>query len=284
MDTPKHNNTKSKKIALLLILIIGVTIINILFFYSKEKNTSIKLTGNVDVRETNLAFRVSGRILAMNKEEGDVIKKGDVIAKLDDAPFIVSYKAAQAETKIAEATFNNIKNIHNRSQKLFEKKMISSQDLEDIVANFNIAKEKLEKAKFTEEEKRINLEDTFLVAPKNGTILNKIRDNGEIIQLGQTVYTMSPDDFVWIRSYVEEKNLGKIYHGMQSFIVTDSGTSYNGTIGFISPKAEFTPKIVESESLRTELVYRIRIIVSNPDQKLKQGMPVTIYLKEKDNV
>ena len=65
---------------------------------------------------------------------------------------------------------------------------------------------------------------------------------------------------------------------MDADVRTDSGHAYTGQIGFISPVAEFTPKTVETRSLRTSLVYRVRIIVDDPKQRLKQGMPVTVLI------
>ena len=67
---------------------------------------------------------------------------------------------------------------------------------------------------------------------------------------------------------------------MTALIYTDSNQVYTGTVGFISPVAEFTPKTVETTQLRTDLVYRLRIYADNPDRYLKQGMPVTIKLKK----
>jgi HlyD family secretion protein len=82
---------------------------------------------------------------------------------------------------------------------------------------------------------------------------------------------------VWVRAYVDERDLGRVRPGMRLVIHTDtaSGKLYHGSIGFISPLAEFTPKSVETPALRTDLVYRLRVVVSDADQGLRQGMPVT---------
>ena len=96
--------------------------------------------------------------------------------------------------------------------------------------------------------------------------------------MGQPVYTLAVDNPVWVRTYVAEPDLGRIYPGQQATVSTDTGDSYQGQIGFISPQAEFTPKNVETTQLRTDLVYRLRVIVDNPDQGLRQGMPVSIVI------
>src|SRR3546814_12140227 len=72
-------------------------------------------------------------------------------------------------------------------------------------------------------------------------------------------------------------DLGRIAPGMRVRVRSDSSDKlYQGQIGFISPRAEFTPKTVETTDLRTDLVYRLRIVVTNADAALRQGMPVTI--------
>jgi len=92
------------------------------------------------------------------------------------------------------------------------------------------------------------------------------------------VLVVSLNKPVWVRAYVPEPSLGKVHLGMAVKVHTDSrpGKPYSGTVGFISPVAEFTPKNVETEALRTDLVYRRRIVVDDPDQGIRQGMPVTI--------
>jgi HlyD family secretion protein len=77
---------------------------------------------------------------------------------------------------------------------------------------------------------------------------------------------------------VSEAHLGDAVPGSKVLLFTDSqpNTPSHGTIGFVSPTAEFTPKSVQTPDLRTDLVYRLRIIVDDPNDKLRQGMPVTV--------
>ncbi|ATJ83351.1 efflux RND transporter periplasmic adaptor subunit [Halomonas beimenensis] len=123
------------------------------------------------------------------------------------------------------------------------------------------------------------LADATLIAPNGGIILTRVREPGTVVAPGDTIYTLSLTSPVWIRTYVDEPELGRIYPGMPAEIHTDSGGIYRGQVGFISPRAEFTPKTVETRELRTSLVYRLRVIVENPDNGLRQGMPVTVVLQ-----
>lgn len=128
----------------------------------------------------------------------------------------------------------------------------------------------------------IQLQDATLVAPQKGIVLTRAREAGAIVQAGQTVYTLTLTDPLWLRAYVDEPNLGRIKPGMAVKIQVDAapGKSYSGTVGFISPTAEFTPKTVETHEVRTALVYRLRVQATDPDNVMRQGMPVTILLQE----
>lgn len=124
------------------------------------------------------------------------------------------------------------------------------------------------------------LKDTRLYSPTDGVVKVRIVEPGTVVQAQTPVYTIALTDPVWVRSYVSETDLGKLRPHMPAKVFTDShpDKAYDGWIGFISPVAEFTPKSVETPDVRTSLVYRLRIYVGNPDEGLRQGMPVTVRL------
>jgi HlyD family secretion protein len=119
--------------------------------------------------------------------------------------------------------------------------------------------------------------DTRLITAEAGTVVTRAREPGAIVQGGETVLTISIDRPMRVRAYVSETDLSRISPGMRVEVTADGNPkTYHGTIGYIAPKAEFTPKTVETADLRTDLVYRLRIIVSDPDDALRQGQPVTV--------
>lgn len=123
--------------------------------------------------------------------------------------------------------------------------------------------------------------DTRLIAQTEGTVVTRAREPGAIVQPGETVLTLSIDRPLRVRAYVAETALSRLSPGMKVTVTADGNPRrYRGTIGYISPRAEFTPKSVETESLRTDLVYRLRIIVDNPDGALRQGQPVTVHVTD----
>lgn len=122
---------------------------------------------------------------------------------------------------------------------------------------------------------RIDLDYTALRAPKSGVILVRQAELGEVVAPNTPVVTLGDLDHVWLRAYIPETELGRVHWGQAAVIRTDTypGKTYNGRISFISEKAEFTPKSVQTFKERVTLVYRIKIDVDNPNHELKPGMP-----------
>ncbi|MEO0034163.1 MAG: hypothetical protein RLZZ501_186 [Pseudomonadota bacterium] len=127
---------------------------------------------------------------------------------------------------------------------------------------------------------RTDLADAELRAPAAGMVLSRLREPGAIVSSSDPVLTLSLERPVWVRAYVAESALGRIHPGMGVTVTTDSEPARPraGTVGFISPVAEFTPKSVETPDLRTDLVYRLRVVIDQPDPGLRQGMPVTVHV------
>ncbi len=127
---------------------------------------------------------------------------------------------------------------------------------------------------------RKELADTHLYAVDDGVIDNRILEPGDMAGPQTPVLSLALDNPVWVRAYVPEPDLGRLRQGMRMVISSDSfpGQHFDGWLGFVSPVAEFTPKTVQTEQLRTELVYRVRIYVCNPDGRLRLGMPVTVTI------
>lgn len=126
------------------------------------------------------------------------------------------------------------------------------------------------------------LRDATLHSPSDGTVLTRAVEPGTMVGAGTAVLTLSLDRPVRVRAYVQEPDLGRVAPGTKVLVETDSrpGRPYAGTVGFLSARAEFTPKQVETQDLRTALVYRLRILVDDADDLLRQGMPVTVRLAD----
>jgi len=303
------------------------------YWEEKKNHDTLVLYGNVDIRQVDLGFRVSGRIAQMRFEEGDEIKAGDILATLDKAPYEADLAVAKAQLEQAEANYTKYKH-GSRPQEIEEAKAnireqqaafdnaeiilkrqsqqikvgASSQQAYDDARSqkvkteallksakeaFSLAEEGFRKedidaahgamkmATAQLETAQINLKDTEIFSPSDGIIMTRVLEPGAIIAPLSIVYTLSLHKPVWVRAYVSEPHLGRIKPGMEALVITDSHPDkpFKGQIGFISPQAEFTPKTVETTELRTDLVYRLRILVDDPKGNLRQGMPVTVHIK-----
>ncbi|MBP6986277.1 MAG: efflux RND transporter periplasmic adaptor subunit [Alphaproteobacteria bacterium] len=266
--------------AILAIAIAGYS----LFSYTTKNDKEIILHGNVNIRDVNLGFRVFGRLQVMNYEEGDRVKKGDILATLDQEPYEDNLKAAKADIEDKTAIFKNAQQNLVRKKELVKTKTASQQAYDEAIAGYNSALAGLHAAEANLAQAQINYADTHIQSPTDGTIITRIREPGSIVQPGESIYILSTDESIWVRAFIHENQLGKVYPGMKALVYTDSApsTPYEATVGFISPVAEFTPKNVETSELRTKLVYRIRVIIDKKDLGLRQGMPVTIKLETND--
>ncbi|WP_417619457.1 secretion protein HlyD [Parasphingorhabdus sp.] len=148
---------------------------------------------------------------------------------------------------------------------------------EDIAA----AAAQVEAAKAQRTGAEVDLSDTRLFAQTSGTVVTRAQEPGAIVQPGATILTLSINKPMRVRAYIGEPDLTRISPGMAVEVLVDGNPrTYKGTIGYISPQAEFTPKSVETQDLRTDLVYRLRIIVADPDDALRQGQPVTVRVPD----
>ncbi len=297
-----------------------------------EAPSTFQLYGNVDIRQVELGFRVSGRLRTMAFEEGQSVTAGTELAALDASPFEDQVRLDEAQVAEAEATFQklqhgsrheevaqaraavaeasasfeNARQNLERAQHLFADGAVTRAALDDAQAasrtteaRWASARDRLElsiagsrredvaagRAALAAAQARLAvaqtaLADTRLLAPSDGVVISRVREPGAIVSPLDTVYVLSLVRPVAVRAYVAETQLGKIHPGMEVTVTSDSAPRQpvRGRIGFISPAAEFTPKAVETAELRTELVYRLRIVVDDPGPELRQGMPVTVQV------
>ncbi|KAB0665333.1 HlyD family efflux transporter periplasmic adaptor subunit [Oryzomonas japonica] len=128
------------------------------------------------------------------------------------------------------------------------------------------------------------LSQSTLTAPLAGLVLAKHAEQGEMLAVGAPVVTIGKMDDVWLRAYIPETEMGRVKVGQRARVTVDTwpGRVFEGTVSFISPEAEFTPKNVQTEKERVKLVYRIKITMANPRMELKPGMPADAVIETGD--
>ena len=127
---------------------------------------------------------------------------------------------------------------------------------------------------------RQQLKDAELFAPTEAVVRTRLMEPGEMASPQRPVFSLAITDPKWVRAYVSGPDLGKVRPGMTASVTVDSFPErrFEGWVGFLSPVAEFTPKAVQTEELRTSLVYEVRVFVKDLQDELRLGMPATVHL------
>jgi HlyD family secretion protein len=322
-----------RMVLIVLLLAVAGTAAGLMWWLTHRERATQELTlhGNVDLRQVELAFNNSERIAAVLVQEGDRVRRGQVLARLD--AHRLEPQVAQAEAQAA-AQRHVVERLHHGSRpeeiaqaranvasakadaanarqqyerlKTASERAVSQQDRDNAKAALDVAEAKLavnqkaldlavagpRKEDVAEAEARLRadeaqlallrqeLADAQLVAPVDAVVRTRIMEPGEMASPQKPVFSLAITDPKWVRAYVSEPDLGKVRPGMAASMAVDSfpDRRFEGWVGFISPIAEFTPKAVQTEELRTSLVYEVRVFVKDPSDELRLGMPATVYL------
>lgn len=273
-----------------IMLIVALAVFIFLKLNKKDPN-ELTLYGNIEIRQADLGFRVEGRITKLYREEGDEVKKGDLLAAMDDTVYRAKYEKSLADIQQYSALSKNSDSIYEMHKQLCADGTTSKERCSEILKDKNENRAKLESEIKQNKIYKDDYDNTKIYAPNDGIITTRIVEEGTVVGASNPVYTLSLNKPVWIRVYVSEENLGNISYGMKARVISDTTDpktkqkrTYEGTIGYISPVAEFTPKTVQTEELRTDLVYRIRVYVDKTDKFLRQGMPVSVKINLKQEI
>lgn len=279
---------------------------------------SLALTGNIEAHESVLSFKsVQSRVTELPFDEGQWVKQGTVIARVDDADYRQQVAIAQANVAVQERQLDAARSNLDAAFKILSSDTADvgykslddgrvrqlaaegylSADARDLAnasllesraaldrdralrqtagSNVELAKANVDNAVQALKLAQIQESYTTLTAPIDGVILVRQAELGEVVSPGTPIVTLADIDHVWLRAYINETDVGRVRFGQAVTISTDNypGKRYPGRVSFISDKAEFTPKSVETHAERVTLVYRIRIDVDNPTHELVPGMP-----------
>ncbi|MFL6575616.1 MAG: efflux RND transporter periplasmic adaptor subunit, partial [Povalibacter sp.] len=208
--------------------------------------------------------------------------------------------AAEAESTNARSQIDRLKSISDASNG----RAVSAQDLEAATAqarsseaqlknsrealqlilagarkeDIATAQAQLEAAQADLALLQRQLKDAELLAPTDGVVRSRLMEPGELATPQRPVFSIAIANPKWVRAFVSETDLGRVSLGMGAKVSIDSAPdqTIDGSVGFISSTAEFTPKTVQTEELRTSLVYEVRIFVQDTEDRLRLGMPATV--------
>jgi len=318
-----------------------------LFLRGDTNHGVLMVSGTIEVTDAQVGFRIPGTLVERLADEGQEVKTGQLIARLDDTDQQLAVTKAQARLAYSEAVLSELQSgsrpqeiadaqaeldkaraeaqtalaqlqqaeaDNDRYEALFIKGVVSAQTYETFHTRYETAASIHHEAKARVESARqklslrregprveqieqaraqvaVDREDlrqaqqtlgyTTLESPFEGIILSKAAEPGEYLNPGMPVVTIGHLDNVWLRGYVNEKDLGRVHLNQKVEVRTDTypGKTYEGRISFISSEAEFTPKSVQTHEERVKLVYRIKIDLDNPRHELKPGMPADAIIR-----
>jgi HlyD family secretion protein len=238
--------------------------------------------------------------------EAQVAAQREVVARLRAGSRPEEISKAKADAESARVDARNAVRTADRLKELAAQRFVPQQQADDARAAADAAEAKLKSA---EEALRLvvlgprkedlaaaealleanratlaiaqrDLAEASLYAPVGGVIENRVLEPGDMASPQKAVFTLALAEPLWVRAYVSGPDLGRIRLGSRATVLTDSypGKRYRAWVGFISPTAEFTPKSVETQEVRTQLVYQVRVFVCAPQDELRLGMPASVEI------
>jgi len=238
--------------------------------------------------------------------QAQVATQRQVVARLKAGSRPEEIAKAAADLEAARVDARNAERSHQRQQELAARHFVAQQQADDAQAASDAAQARLKSAQeafrlvqlgprkedvaaaqatLAANEAALavaqrDLAEASLLAPAKGIIQNRVLEVGDMASPQKSVLTLSLTEPLWVRAYLSEPDLGRIRVGAAAQVRTDSfpDKRYRAWVGFISPSAEFTPKSVETQEVRTSLVYQVRVYVCAPSEELRLGMPATVEI------
>jgi len=283
-----------------LLIVIAAIILN----GCNNKTEEADAYGNFEATEVIVSAETSGRILQFDEAEGSQVDKGEMIALIDTTIFhlqktelVASMNSVKTRVSsiIAQNDILNQQIVNQnvniaRIEKMLKDEAATQKQFDDLtgqvaVLQKQIAANNTQKASVASElsvyeSKKATLNEQIIRScvktPLKGSIIEKYSEAGEVTAPGKPLVKIADLSIIKLKVYVSGAQLGKIKTGQQCTVRIDNGikgySTLKGIISYISEKAEFTPKIIQTKEERVTLVYAVNINVIN-DGTLKSGMP-----------
>jgi HlyD family secretion protein len=270
----------------------------------KSKTEVADAFGNFEATEVIVSAETNGRICQFGVVEGTEIDSGTEIALIDTTLFHLQKAeinagmtgirtrigSINAQNDILSQQIENLKVNISRIEKMLKDDAATAKQYDDLTGQEAVLRKQIaanntqkvsvaaelsvyesKKATINEQIKRSSVK-----SPVKGTVIEKYSEAGEITSAGKPLVKIADLTMLKLKVYVSGAQLGSIKTGQQCTVRIDNGkkdfSSFTGTISYISEKAEFTPKIIQTKEERVTLVYAVNIDVKN-DGTLKSGMP-----------
>jgi HlyD family secretion protein len=233
------------------LLVIGIGVL----IYWRIQNNKFAYAGTVEATEVDVASQVASTVNSLQAQEGQAVTLGQPLVTLDGPDYKVAQESANDD--------------YNRGLKLYQAGSMA-------VENFNHLKTQKQLAD-------LHVQWCSVTSPLTATILNKYHEPGDWVGPGTKLFTLADLRQVWCYFYVPQPVLVKLSYGqkVRSTLPEMKEKTFEGVITHINDEAEFTPKNVQTEAERTNLVYAVKITFVNPEGLLKPGMTLEADLPKK---
>lgn len=246
-------------------------LVNVVRVHSGPGSGEVAYSGDVRARyETNLSFRVPGKIVARNVEVGTVVKAGEVLARLDPEDQKLNAQSAQSQLAAAQSEHDQLKAELERYADLYKKEFISKADYDRRLSAFNVAQAKLEQARAQLSVTRNQTGYTALAADHGGVVTAIETEVGQVVAAGQAVMKLARTDDKEVVISIPENRLSELSESKDIAITlwATPGVKYRGRVREVSPSADPVTR-----------TYAAKISVLNADSAMKLGMTANVYLK-----
>ena len=269
--------------------------------------------GRIEATEVDIATKIPGRLIDVSVNEGDAVKTGQIVAKLDTDELNAKVKQAQAQIQQArenrnyalaivrqrQSELNLARKNLARSQNLYVNNNISLVQLQQHESALDTHSAALAAAKTQiiaadnaisaalaqKEAIETNIDDSTLKSPVNGRVLYKMLEAGEVIGSGGKVLTVLEIDDIYMTIFLPTADAGRVKIGSEARIKLDAlDAAIPARVSFISPEAQFTPKEIETESEREKLMFRIKVkidptFLKNQSFRFSSGTPGIAHIR-----
>ena len=249
-----------------------------------EINDVITATGTLEALETvEVGTQVSGVIQKIYVDYNSQVKKGQLLAHLDETPLVAQLEQSKATVDQAEAEVQYQKATYDRYKVLIEKKLIAQSDYDLVVYNYNKAVASLKNARSVYDKNKINLSYATIYSPIDGIILDRAVDEGQTVAASfntPTLFTIANDlTQMQVEANVDEADIGKLIVGQRVDFTVDAyqGMRFDGKV------TQIRLQPIESSNVIT---YTVVVDAPNPDKRLMPGMTanVSFYVTEKKDI
>lgn len=268
--------------------------------------------GNFEATTTTISAEANGRLLQFSVAEGQDLSTGQFVGLVDTTQlhlqrrqleaqlgtFGRQVRSPDADIAVYEDQKSNLIRERDRTKRLVEAKAATPKQLDDLNGQIEVIEQQITaaRARTSEANRGIlagkdpvraqldvlaeQIAKAHVRNPVSGTVLTKLAEAGEIVGVGSPLYRIASMDTLTLRAYAGSVQLQRAHLGQRVKVLIDAGeTGYDtlpGTISWISERAEFTPKTIQTKEERTNLVYALKVAVANPDGRLKLGMPAEV--------